>query len=216
MLIIALLSLCLSVALKANAQDQDKRLITEALSGDRTSMQQIIRRLLPVIQSRVRVYLSRRSGQRLGGQDADDLIQEIWLALIKDEGRVLMAYDPDRGMSLEGYTGLICRRELWRRAESSQSERRGGHLKLVELDEARDTQSQENPEQLTVARGDLKRLYTYLMTELPPRGQLVLMALYEDGLSAEQAAEFVGVTKQVIYNWQHKIRKLSRAFLAPT
>jgi transposase len=41
----------------------------------------------------------------------------------------------------------------------------------------------------------------------------VAALLYADGLDVDAAATALGVQKQVVYNWQFKIRQLTRAFL---
>jgi len=41
----------------------------------------------------------------------------------------------------------------------------------------------------------------------------VLALLYVDGLDVDQTAAALGVNKQVVYNWQFKIRQLAQAYL---
>ena len=67
---------------------------------------------------------------------------------------------------------------------------------------------------------DLKRdqakdaLWQHLEEQLSARGRVVLSLVYTDGLSVDEAAARMGVKKQVVYNWQHKIRGLTRAWAA--
>lgn len=176
-------------------------------------MRLLVQRLMPVVRARVAAYLGRRGG-RLGHQDVDDIAQDIWLTLIRDDGKLLRDYDAARGKSLEGWVGLTCRRELWRRNRALNAERRGGGVADAPLEAAATTAGdQPDPEALAVGRDLLGGLRGHLRAHLAERGQLVLAAIYEDHLSPAEAATLLGVNQQVVYNWMHKIRTLTREYL---
>lgn len=176
-------------------------------------MRMLVRRLVPVIRSRVSAYLNRRGG-RLGHQDVDDLTQEIWLALMDRDGHLLRSYDADRGKSLEGYVGLSCRRELWRRNRALNAERRGGGQDDAPLEAAATTAGDSpDPESIAMGRDLMNNLQSHLQANLAERGRLVLAAIYEDQRSPAETAELMGVRQQVVYNWMHKIRTLTRDYL---
>ncbi|MCA9546712.1 MAG: sigma-70 family RNA polymerase sigma factor, partial [Myxococcales bacterium] len=184
----------------------DELLIRKALNGHGGALRALTQRVLPVVRSRAAAYLRRRGG-RLGAQDVDDLTQEIWLSLLEQDGRLLRAYDHSRGKSLEGYVGMVCRRELWRRNRAHLAERRGGGVDAAPIEDAQhEAAATPDPEQATIGRDLLEGLSAFLMAELPERGQLVLKLIYEDHLGPADAAELMGVNTQVVYNWQHKIR----------
>ncbi len=186
-----------------------------ALAGRGAAMRTLTRRLLPVVRGRVRGYFARRGGRPLGGRDADDLVQDVWEALVRDQGRLLRAYDPTRGKTLEGYVGMVCRRELWRRAEEAGRKKRGGHLRVVDIDDVETpAPAHDNPERTAENRDLLAAIRRQVDAELPARGRLVFSCLYTDGLTPNEAATRIGVELQVVYNWQHRIRKLARATMA--
>ncbi len=191
----------------------DESLIRKALSGHGGSLRALTRRVLPVVRSRAAAYLRRRDG-RLGAQDVDDLTQEIWLSLLEQDGKLLRGYDHSRGKSLEGYVGMVCRRELWRRNRAHLAERRGGGVDAAPMEDARHAAAASpDPEAATIGRDLLVSLDRFLADALPERGQLVLKLVYEDHLGPTEAAQVLGVNIQVVYNWQHKIRGLCRTFL---
>lgn len=190
----------------------DETLICKVLDGHRGMGRILARRLVPVLRARVGNYLRRRGG-RIGASDVDDMTQEIWLRLLQDEGKLLRAFDAERGMTLEGYVGMVCRRELWLTARASSRQKRGGHLALVELDDARDAVNQSpSPEAVAVGQDLLDGLVSRLESELPERGRLVLKASYVDQMGPAEIARMMGVNTQVVYNWLHKIRGLARRF----
>ncbi|MFN3202401.1 MAG: RNA polymerase sigma factor [Bradymonadia bacterium] len=189
-------------------------MIKKALGGHSGALRMLARRILPVIKARALAYTRRRGGD-LGVHDADDLVQEIWLTLLSDDGRLLKTYDATRGKSLEGYVGLICRRELWRRARAHGAIRRGGEAQIAPLEAAAEAPtSAPDPEAIVMGQNLLDGLSSYLSEQLPERGRLVLSAIYEDHLEPAKAAQMMGVKVQVVYNWQHKIRGLIKAYCA--
>lgn len=202
------------LVLAAALAHPDLKLVKGALAGRRAALRMLVRRLLPVVHARARVFLSRRPDRRIAGKDADDLTQEVWLSLLDDDGRLLRAWDPDRGMALEGYVGLLTRRQLWRNIEASSAQKRGGGVAPVALESAPEPVAPDDPERATMSAQLLARLRAHLFEQLPARGQLVYAALYEDGRDVSQTAEVLGVNRQVVYNWQHRIRKLARGFFA--
>ena len=192
----------------------DVALIEQALSGRRSAGHRLMQRLIPVIRARCLTYLRQRAAGRVGVADVDDLAQEIWLTVFKDDGRILRAYDPDRGASLEGYVGLIARRELWRMKRAAEQVRRGGDQRTLPIDDARDAAAGVDPEQHVSSKELMARLEDHLTETLPPRGQAIMRALYTDGLEVSVIASMLGVSRQVVYNWQHRIRKAATAFLS--
>ena len=72
--------------------------------------------LTPVIQARVaRTLLAHRS--RLAGgrdvrQEVEDLSQDVFLALFDRDGHVLRSWEPERGLSLENFVGLVAERQV--------------------------------------------------------------------------------------------------------
>lgn len=194
------------------ASSEEHALIRRAIAGQEAAVAVLVRRLMPVIRARVRRSLARQ-GRQVGPHDGDDLVQEIWLRLIDDGGRRLLAYDPSRGATLEGYTGLITEREISNLRQKAGAKRRGGDLVAVPNQAVRLASDGASPEEQVAAHDLAARLGEYLEGELPARGRLVLRYAFVDGLPPGQVAKTLGVTVQVVYNWQHKIRAAARTFL---
>ncbi|MCA9538817.1 MAG: sigma-70 family RNA polymerase sigma factor [Myxococcales bacterium] len=206
--------LALGLIFAAAAALSETRLIERALGGDRAAGLRLMERLIPVIRARCMTYLHQRVAGLVGGADADDLAQEIWLTLFKDDGRILRAYDPRRGSSIEGYVGLVARREIWRLKRAAERVRRGGDQRTLPIDDARDASTGVDPEQHLSSREVMAGLEAHLVETLPPRGQVIMRALYTDGLDVGVVASMLGVSRQVVYNWQHRIKLTATAFLS--
>lgn len=206
--------LCLAVVFAAEGVEHpDLDLLRRALTGHKASQRMLIRRLMPVICAHVRRALARRAGRMSAAEDGHDVVQEIWLVLMRDDGAQLRSFDP-RKASLEWYVGLIADREVGNRLQKARALKRGGDQRPVDLDDARHVAAAgPTPEEASMQRDLAGRLSTHLLDALPPKGQLVFRLLYTDGCDVKQAAEAMGVNRQVVYNWQFKIRKLAQAFV---
>lgn len=91
-----------ALALVSNeAPDHDPDLVRRALDGHPRSQLRLLQKLRPVIFNRVR----RRLGGSGYGIDIEDVAQDVWHALFKNEGAQLAAWNPSRGYSLETTSG---------------------------------------------------------------------------------------------------------------
>lgn len=184
-------------------------LIAAASRRERAALRTLTQRLLPVVRARVRRLQSKRADLR--ALDTADLVQQVFVVLLDDDARQLRQWDPARGATLEGYVGMVSEREVGNLGQRAQNRDRHESTTDVQADAPLE---QPSPETQIIARQAANKLGEYLDGQLPPKGQVVLKCLYADGLDADEAARVLGVTKQVIYNWQHRIRLLAREFSA--
>ena len=200
--------------MKPAADDGARELIQRAKKGEPQATRILVERLMPIVQARVHRRLMRTQGQKIGPHDRDDLVQEIWLALVKDDLRALAAYDPERGATLEGYVGMISEREIGniRQRELDAQKRKTNRLSIAvdQIDFV--ARSADSPEANLEGRRMSEALGSFLEERLPPRGRLICRYVYGDQTPIERIAEVLGVSRQVIYNWQHRIRQLASEF----
>lgn len=178
----------------------DAPLIARALGGDRAAQRALAERLSPVIRARV----ARKLRGHADPDAVEEVAQKVWTLLFDAEGPLLGRWQPG-GLSVENYVG---RAAEW---EALHHRRALGRARTEPLDELDEPLAPHDVERAVVDRDQARKLYARVAEQLPPKGQLVLAALYVDELSPDEAAELLGVTRQVVYNWQHKIRTLARA-----
>lgn len=188
--------------------DDTLALIASASRRDKAAVRTLTERLLPVVRARVRRLQARRGDLRQ--LDTSDLIQQIFVCLLDDDARQLAQWNPARGASLEGYVGMIAEREA---GNSGQKVAARAKHEITTASQADAPNPEPSPETQVIARDAAARLGAWLDGQLPPKGQVVLRCLYTDGLDADETAQALGVTRQVVYNWQHRIRALAREFL---
>lgn len=55
------------------------------------------------------------------GQEVEDFVQETWLLLLKDDGRILRMWDPARGRTLNSWVHLVAQRHILRKLKGHRS-----------------------------------------------------------------------------------------------
>lgn len=174
-------------------------------------MEHLIRRMVPLVRRRVWHALARRAA-RISPADGEDLVQEVWLGLLDGALRRFLAFDPVAGGSLESYVGMIANREFRKLLLTGARSKQGESLTVAGASDP--IGSAPTPEE-TVATGELAvRLDEHLEEVLPARGRLVLQYSFLDELAPEEVAQRLGVSVQIVYDWQHRIRAAARAFIA--
>lgn len=182
-------------------------LIAAASRKDRAATRTLVERLFPIVRARVRLVQARRSDLR--HLDAGDLVQQVFVVLLDHDARQLAQWDPARGASLEGFVGMVTEREVGNAGQRAGARQRFEVMTDAPADAPVDSSS---PEAQTTARDAVSRLGAFLEAQLPVKGRVVLKCLYSDGLDADETARVLGVNRQVVYNWQHRIRSLAREF----
>jgi RNA polymerase sigma factor (sigma-70 family) len=194
-------------------QDEVRR----ALAGDEPALTRLVRTLTPVIQSRVaRSLLLRRTGTAAGRnirQEVEDIVQEIFLVLFAEEGRVLRSWQPERGLSLLNFVGLVAERQTASILRSGKRSPWKEDPTLVEdMDQAAPT-PESGPEEAAASREQLKLLLHRLTVELSPLGRHLFDLLFLRELPLEEVTRETGLSSDAVYAWRSRLRRLARRLL---
>ncbi len=187
-------------------QDDVSRAVTEGGAA----LARLVEVLTPVIQARVaRCLLLRRSGLAAGRdvrQEVEDLSQEVFLTLFTESGKVLLDWQPERGLSLENFVGLVAER---RSASIMRSGKRSPWKEDPTLTEELDEQDDTNPEAETASRMTLRNLLHRLTEELSPLGRRLFELLFLQDLSVAEVGRQTGMSADAIYAWRSRLRRLA-------
>ena len=189
-------------------------LLASALSGAPDARRALVRYLTPVIHIRAAQYVARgRAGGRTGTRsDVDDLVQEVWAALLSDRQAALRRWRPDGGASLSTFVSMCAQRAI------ISHHRGGARLGMREqgMDSAdleRAVAVRSNAEDRMVNIDLVGQLIARLQSRLSARGRHVLRLLFfEEAATAEIQAQ-LGMTRGAVYTWRRDIRSHARQIL---
>jgi RNA polymerase sigma factor (sigma-70 family) len=197
------------------APDPMSALIRRAAEGDLRAMRQLVTALTPVIRTSVASVLSRsgNSGRREARQEVEDATQTVLLALFADRGRVLLQWDPGRGLSLPSFVALLARRET---VSLLRSRRRSPWTEDPTLNEDLDLNAvpRMGPESETISRDMLANLAVAVREKLSARGMELFEMIFMRGLPPEEVATLTGMTSEAVYTWKSRLTRQVKEILA--
>ena len=188
----------------------DRTLLERALAGDVGALRTLVDELTPVIQVRVARALARSSvgtrGNRSVRQELEDLTQEVFVALLADDGRALRAWDPTRGLSLPNFVGLLAQRQV---ASILRSGKRSPWTEdPADLAELETGAGSEDSALRLESREMLSLLLQRVREELSPRGLELFHRICVEQESVESIVSTTGMSPDAVYAWRSRLRRL--------
>ena len=195
---------------KGNSPDETKLLA--ALLSRRTSAAarqarwgEFVKRYERLIASCVLKVL-RRYGAVFSTEDLDDLVNDVWVTLLRDDMKKLRQYDAQRGFRIASFIGLVA-------TNTTIDHLRGRELDATPIDQVREESfasagleprdTVEDREQVALARAALE--------QLSGDERAFVVEVFHAERSPEELARTLGVTTNTIYSRKFKIRaKLQR------
>lgn len=194
------------------SRDADRALVERALTGAPDAVRALIATITPIVRARVARILMRRAAAARGrdvAQELDDLTQDVFVALFERRGRVLQSWDPEGGLSLANFVGLVAER----RTTSALRSRRQSPW----------TEDPTEPTDMSAAAGSsgfertvgqrnlLQALLDRLRSELSPKGlHMFQLMMIEQRPVADICAE-TGMSSGAVYAWRSRLAKQARA-----
>jgi RNA polymerase sigma-70 factor, ECF subfamily len=175
-------------------------LVGAAADGERYAVEVLLRRIRPLV---VRYCRSRVGGQEKAFASADDVAQEVCLAVLtalpsyRDQGRPFLAF----------VYGIASHKV----ADSYRSSARNRDDPVPEVP---DTQDLADGPEAQVMQGEFAGWMAKLLDTLPEKQREILRLRVVVGLSAEETAEAVGSTPGAVRVAQHRALGRLRGVLA--
>jgi DNA-directed RNA polymerase specialized sigma24 family protein len=187
----------------------DTHLVRAAVAREPEAVRALVARLTPEVQNAVASSLLR--GRIDPGtpirQEVEDLTQEVFLALFDRQGVTLLRWDPDGGMSLNGFVRLAARRLVISILRSRP--RNPFQLKLMEPADFDDRVDAERPaDGELMSRQSLRRLMEELGRRVSPQGLDMFCRLFAWQQSVEVVCQETGLKIEAVYQWRSRLRKL--------
>jgi RNA polymerase sigma-70 factor (ECF subfamily) len=184
--------------------------IERATNGDERAAAALVAEVVPIIRRRVTRTLIRdraRSGRAIA-TDVDDLTQEVLLALFADQGRILRAWAPDRGLSFEEFVGLVARRHTLSILRSRRkSPFNTQPVDPNELENLPPESRRRGADRSSETRQSLERLTNALRRRLSPAGVEMFHRLFVEEASVREISRDTGLSADSVYQWRTRIRK---------
>lgn len=183
--------------------DPDKELVERCLAGDTAARERFALRYGPFLAEQLR-WVLRRSGEKTDPAWAEDLAQELFTLLLRDDCAALRAFRWDS--SLNRYLALIAGRH------AVHFLRRQGAWR-GEIPEELEPRDETRPDSAAEKRQSAERVRD-AMGRLPPRERLALLFHYWDGLPAEQVARLLSIrnssARSLLTRARERLRKALR------
>ena len=172
------------------------------IAGSKSAWDEFVRAAAPVIYAAVRRSHHSRGAQAVG--EIDDRVQDVFMRLLREDCKLLRTFDPARA-SLVTWLTLIARTVVHEHARKK-------HLPTTGID-GRDAMAA--PDSPPVPYASEPALDPRLpLNSLSDRQRQVIVMLFQEGLSVEQAAARLGVEAQTIRSAKHKALTRLRERLA--
>lgn len=190
--------------------DAARQLVDAALAGDVGAVRSLVAELTPVIQgSAARALLRRRALAR--GNDVrqllDDVIQDVFVELFRDGGKLLRAWDPARGKGLHGFAGLVAEQRVGAILRSRRRNPWSEDL-AVDGDGHEEPPRSSDPELRIASRQAIAKLFERVHAELTPLGRDLFRRLIVDEEPIGQVAEAMGMSTSAVQAWSSRLKRL--------
>jgi DNA-directed RNA polymerase specialized sigma24 family protein len=188
-------------------------LVGPALAGSPAAVRALVNLVAPVVHARIARALTRSATGRRQGRDLrqeiEDFAQEVFAAIFADQGRALRAWDPERGLSLVNFVGLVAEHQV---ASILRSGRRNPWTEEPTLAGEIDlpSGSAEGAEERVYSREVLVKLDDRLRVELSPRGLHLFRMLVVEERSVPDVCAETSMTPDAVYAWRSRLGKLVR------
>lgn len=184
--------------------------VTRAFAGERPRADALARALLVLLPPLAARELIPWSGhyRRSPASLCEDVVQDVMLKLFAERGRVLRAWDPERGLTLRGFLRRVVRFHVLQLFRSSvknpwRDRLTEGHLEVAGED------SDAVLHQLW-----LWEVRDLLLAEENDHGRALYMGLFVEHRSAEDVGEQHNMTRDAVYQWRSRFKRRASRLLA--
>ncbi len=183
----------------------DPQLVARCLLGDENTWHELVRSHSALVGAIARRIL-RRNCLPDGEGEVEEAIADFFGDLCVRRAETLGRFRGES--SLRAYLAVLAANHVRKRAEGKRREeaRLVDYARLASrAGEGPTSPGSDRPEPLAALSG--------LLARCSPPEQLLYQLLYVDGLSAEQAAAFLGIARDAVYLRKHRFHQRLRALM---
>lgn len=191
----------------------DSVMLDQALAGSPLAVRRLTEALMPVVHFRAARQLMRLGTAASGRdvrQEVEDMVQDIFYELFRDDARRLRSWDPTRGLSLENYVGMIAEQRV---IATLRSGRRSPWTDQPAEAETLDAGVAAMPRRTTAPteavasdRERLTAIVSALQQSVSPTGFRVFEMLFVEQAEVEEVCAELGMQPGAVYTWRSRLR----------
>jgi len=179
----------------------DVDLLDRVLSGANTAWSELLRRYRGLVY-RCITKATGRVGAQLCEDDLDEIFAEFCMNLLRHDMKKLRAYDPQRGVKLSTWLGLLAMNTAY-----DNLRKRARYPLLAQGEQTSPEPAAEQPSPLDDLLGKERRLTLgHLVRHLSARDRDFVHLYYGQGLEPEGVADAMKISIKTVYTKKHKIR----------
>lgn len=185
----------------------ERALVARLLRGDREALERVVLASLPTIRQRIRRELARRAGSPVSvlKDDVADAVQQVVLRLLSSGPRILQNWEPERGLSLNGFLGLYAARVA---SSWARSGRRSGWGERPMPPEFFERAWGEPQDGRMEARAALRAIWDVLTERLDGRSLRLFRAVVVLDQPTDVICREFGMTPNAVYCVRRRYRQL--------
>lgn len=186
--------------------------LDRVLDGDAAARGRLLSELMPVVHARVGRCLLRRRAHCRGADlrtTLEDLVQDVFVELLRDDARVLRAWNPQRGLTLKSFVGIVAEQRV---AATFRSRRRNPWLDELSVDDEDCNVPIEpdgnGPEARLVSREALECLLDEVRARVTPVGLELFFSLIVREESTASVCARMNMSVGAVHAWSSRLRRL--------
>lgn len=183
--------------------------VAAALDGDGAALRALVDEIGPAVEARITRTIQGRRPKH--GSDArstiEDLVQDTFVVLFDDGGRLLRTWNPERGLRLDSFVGLVAEQRV---IATLRSRKRNPWTDELAFDDEDLDASSGAPtaEATALSREALSRVLDEVRVRVSPLGLELFMALVVREESVASVCARTNLSTAAVHAWSSRLRRM--------